>query len=41
MELAIIKHEKVVNSAFFSPNTGQKLLTTCIDNRIRCQFKIL
>lgn len=26
-------HPKVVNSAYFSPRTGRKILTTCIDNR--------
>lgn len=28
-------HPKVVNSAYFSPVSGKKLLTTCIDNRVR------
>ena len=32
-ELARLEHPKVVNSAYFSPNTGRKLMTTCIDNR--------
>ena len=35
LELARIEHPKVVNSAFFSPVTGRKLMTTCIDNRLR------
>jgi DNA damage-binding protein 2 len=34
-QLGVLPHTKVVNSAYFSPHTGQKLLTTCIDNRIR------
>lgn len=34
-ELAAMDHPKVVNSAYFSPVTGRKILTTCIDNRIR------
>lgn len=33
MELAALEHPKVVNSAYFSPRTGSKILTTCIDNR--------
>ena len=33
MELASLEHPKVVNSAYFSPRTGSKILTTCIDNR--------
>lgn len=32
-QLACMDHPKVVNSAFFSPRTGTKILTTCIDNR--------
>lgn len=35
MELVQIEHPKVVNSAYFSPVTGKKLLTTCQDNRVR------
>ena len=35
LELARIEHPKVVNSAYFSPVTGRKLMTTCIDNRLR------
>lgn len=35
MELVRVDHPKVVNSAYFSPVTGKKLLTTCIDNRVR------
>lgn len=34
-ELAIMTHSKVINSAYFSPVTGRKVLTTCQDNRIR------
>ena len=34
-ELACIKHPRLVNSAYFSPHSGRKLLTTCIDNRVR------
>ena len=34
-ELGSLAHPKVVNSAYFSPRTGGKLLTTCIDNRLR------
>lgn len=30
-----IRHPRLVNSAYFSPNSGRKLLTTCIDNRVR------
>lgn len=33
--LAALPHPRVVNSAVFSPHTGNGLLTTCIDNRIR------
>ena len=32
-QLASMAHPKVVNAAFFSPLTGRKILTTCIDNR--------
>ena len=35
LELVRIEHPKVVNSAYFSPVTGRKLMTTCIDNRLR------
>lgn len=28
-----MEHPKVVNSAYFSPRSGTKILTTCIDNR--------
>lgn len=31
----MLPHPRVVNSAFFSPVTGRKLLTTCQDNRLR------
>ncbi|KAJ0984113.1 hypothetical protein J5N97_002469 [Dioscorea zingiberensis] len=30
-----LHHGRVVNSAYFSPRTGSKILTTSIDNRIR------
>ncbi|GBG61546.1 hypothetical protein CBR_g22343 [Chara braunii] len=33
--LAQLNHPRVVNSAYFSPRTGRKILTTCQDNRIR------
>mmetsp|Transcript_9398 Transcript_9398/g.28271 ORF Transcript_9398/g.28271 Transcript_9398/m.28271 type:complete len:589 (+) Transcript_9398:319-2085(+) len=33
--VACMDHPKVVNSAYFSPRTGSKILTTCIDNRLR------
>ncbi|MCO5570673.1 hypothetical protein L7F22_024400 [Adiantum nelumboides] len=33
--LAELPHPRVVNSAFFSPKTGNKILTTCQDNRLR------
>jgi hypothetical protein len=33
LEVARLEHPKVVNSAYFSPRTGSKILTTCIDNR--------
>ena len=33
MQLAVLDHPKVVNSAYFSPISGSKILTTCIDNR--------
>ena len=33
--LAVLQHAKVVNAAYFSPVTGRKILTTCIDNRLR------
>ncbi|KAI0561543.1 DNA damage-binding protein [Gracilaria domingensis] len=29
------KHDRVVSSAYFSPNTGSKLLTTAMDNKLR------
>lgn len=32
-QLAIMEHPKVVNAAYFSPRTGMKIMTTCIDNR--------
>jgi hypothetical protein len=34
-QLAVLQHSKVVNAAYFSPLTGRKILTTCIDNRLR------
>eukprot|EP00884_Botryococcus_braunii_P017509 jgi/Botrbrau1/4441/Bobra.0348s0029.2 len=34
-QLGLLEHGKVVNSAYFSPHTGRKVLTTCIDNRLR------
>lgn len=34
-QLGVLEHSKVVNSAYFSPWTGRKVLTTCIDNRLR------
>ncbi|CAO2840836.1 unnamed protein product [Amaranthus hypochondriacus] len=33
--LANLAHRRVVNSAYFSPHTGSKILTTSQDNRIR------
>eukprot|EP00252_Welwitschia_mirabilis_P015135 TRINITY_DN3331_c0_g1_i1.p1 TRINITY_DN3331_c0_g1~~TRINITY_DN3331_c0_g1_i1.p1 ORF type:complete len:442 (+),score=81.33 TRINITY_DN3331_c0_g1_i1:614-1939(+) len=33
--LAELQHTRVVNSAYFSPRTGTKIMTTCQDNRIR------
>uniref|UniRef100_A0A0D9UWL2 DNA damage-binding protein 2 n=1 Tax=Leersia perrieri TaxID=77586 RepID=A0A0D9UWL2_9ORYZ len=32
---ASLAHGRVVNSGYFSPRTGNKILTTCQDNRIR------
>lgn len=32
-----MEHPKVVNSAYFSPRSGTKILTTCIDNRCTLQ----
>lgn len=29
----MLAHPKVVNAAYFSPVTGNKIMTTCIDNR--------
>ncbi|KAJ7526860.1 hypothetical protein O6H91_16G025800 [Diphasiastrum complanatum] len=34
-ELACLSHPRVVNSAYFSPVSGNKILSTCQDNRIR------
>ncbi|KAI5064101.1 hypothetical protein GOP47_0020771 [Adiantum capillus-veneris] len=34
-QLAELPHPRVVNSAFFSPKSGNKILTTCQDNRLR------
>ncbi len=39
MQLAVLDHPKVVNSAYFSPISGSKILTTCIDNRYRSGFQ--
>ncbi|XP_002979996.2 DNA damage-binding protein 2 [Selaginella moellendorffii] len=33
--LAELSHPRVVSSAYFSPRTGNKIMTTCQDNRIR------
>ncbi|KAK3160311.1 hypothetical protein QOZ80_1BG0057820 [Eleusine coracana subsp. coracana] len=33
--LASLAHGRVVNSGYFSPQSGNKILTTCQDNRIR------
>ncbi|XP_062232771.1 DNA damage-binding protein 2-like [Phragmites australis] len=33
--LASLSHGRVVNSGYFSPHSGNKILTTCQDNRIR------
>lgn len=33
--LKSLPHGRVVNSAYFSPNSGSKILTTSIDNRLR------
>lgn len=33
--LASLAHGRVVNSAYFSPQTGTKILTTSLDNRVR------
>ncbi|CAM6103070.1 unnamed protein product [Calypogeia fissa] len=33
--LAELSHPRVVNSAYFSPVSGSKIMTTCQDNRIR------
>ncbi|XP_062192657.1 DNA damage-binding protein 2 [Phragmites australis] len=33
--LASLAHGRVVNSGYFSPHSGNKILTTCQDNRIR------
>lgn len=40
-ELAVLAHPKVVNSAYFSPLTGTKILTTCQDNRLRVWDNLL
>lgn len=34
-ELGSYQHGRVVSSAYFSPNTGARLLTTSLDNRLR------
>jgi DNA damage-binding protein 2 len=33
--LCSLEHKRVVNSAYFSPITGNKILTTSQDNRLR------
>lgn len=33
--LGSYQHDRVVSSAYFSPNTGAKLLTTSLDNKLR------
>ena len=33
--VAVLSHPRVVNSAYWSPVSGTKILTTCIDNRLR------
>ncbi|KAK9811590.1 hypothetical protein WJX72_006636 [[Myrmecia] bisecta] len=35
VQLASLAHKAVVNAAYFSPITGGKIMTTCIDNRLR------
>ncbi|PWZ11548.1 DNA damage-binding protein 2 [Zea mays] len=39
--LASLAHGRVVNSGYFSPRSGNKILTTCQDNRIRVWDYIL
>ncbi|GMH33988.1 hypothetical protein BSKO_01822 [Bryopsis sp. KO-2023] len=34
-EVTVLHHPRVVNNALFSPLTGRKIMTTCLDNRIR------
>ncbi|KAA6425236.1 MAG: DAMAGED DNA-BINDING 2 protein [Trebouxia sp. A1-2] len=34
-ELACLDHPRLVNAAYFSPQSGSKLMSTCIDNRVR------
>ncbi len=34
-ELACLDHPRLVNAAYFSPQSGSKLMSTCIDNRLR------
>lgn len=34
-EVCELPHSRVVNSAHFSPLSGRKILTTCLDNRLR------
>ncbi|CAL8469557.1 g9098 [Coccomyxa elongata] len=41
MELTCLDHPKVVNAAYFSPRSGSKIMTTCIDNRLRIWDYIL
>lgn len=34
-DICTLTHDRVVNSAYFSPLSGRKILTTCLDNRLR------
>lgn len=34
-EVSTLPHPRIVNNAVFSPLTGKKIMTTCVDNRIR------
>lgn len=34
-ELACLDHPRLVNAAYFSSQSGSKLMSTCIDNRVR------
>ena len=33
--MCCMAHPRVVNSAYFAPCSGAKLLSTCVDNRLR------